>query len=435
MTQRPGFPSPEPADPAAMRATDTAGTGYLFRRHAGEVLGTLMRRFGDLDVAEEALQEALVEALVRWPREGEPANPAAWLTSVARSKAVDRLRRRQRRPDKESAAVRREMPPVDEIEELAVALDAPHAVADDQLALILLCCHPALNNDAQVALTLRSVAGLSTDEIARGFMVDVTTMAQRIVRAKHKIRLAGIPFGVPDSDRLDERIDAVMQVVYLVFNEGYASSRDDAFIRHDLCGEAIRLGRTLNTLVPSHAEAIGLLALMLLTDARAPGRLGARGELVTLEHQDRSRWRRSQIEEGVGLLQRAMAMKQTGRYQIEAAIAALHSAAPTAEATDWQQIDALYRSLWRIVPTAVVALNGAVARAMASGAAAGLAMIDELVHSGELEDWYLFHSTRAELLRRAGQLDEARAEFARSVDLAPSETERQFLAQRLSTLG
>jgi RNA polymerase sigma-70 factor, ECF subfamily len=406
---------------------------YLFRRHAGEVLGTLMRRFGDLDVAEEALQEALVEALVRWPREGEPRNAAAWLTSVARSKAIDRLRRRQRRPDKESAAVSRDTLPADEIEELAESLDAAD-VADDQLALILLCCHPALNNDAQVALTLRSVAGLSTDEIARAFVVDVATMAQRLVRAKNKIRAAGIPFGVPRRERLDERIDAVMQVIYLVFNEGYASSRDDAFIRHDLCGEAIRLGRTLNSLVPDHAEVIGLLALMLLTDARAPGRLDERGELVTLELQDRTQWRRGQIQEGVGLLQRAMAIKRTGRYQIEAAIAALHSAAPSAEATDWPQIDSLYQSLLRHVPTAVVALNGAVARAMSRDPEAGLAMIDEMIDLHEMDRWYLLHSTRAELLRRAGRVEDARVEFGRAVDLAPSETERNFLADRLAAL-
>ena len=392
-----------------------------------------MRRFGDLDLAEEALQEALVEALVRWPREGEPRNTAAWLTSVARSKAIDRLRRRQRRPDKESAAVGRESVPADEIEELAESLDSA-GVADDQLALILLCCHPALNNDAQVALTLRSVAGLSTDEIARAFVVDVATMAQRIVRAKNKIRTAGIPFGVPRRERLDERLDAVMQVIYLVFNEGYASSRDDAFIRHDLCGEAIRLGRTLNALVPDHAEVAGLLALMLLADARAPGRLDERGELVTLELQDRTQWRRGQIEEGVGLLQRAMATKRTGRYQIEAAIAALHSAAPSADATDWAQIDALYQSLLRHVPTPVVALNGAVARAMAHDPEAGLAMIDEMIDLDEMDRWYLLHSTRAELLRRAGRVDDARVEFTRAVDLAPSETERNFLSNRLAAL-
>ena len=392
-----------------------------------------MRRFGDLDLAEEALQEALVEALVRWPREGEPRNTAAWLTSVARSKAIDRLRRRQRRPDKESAAVGRDTVPADEIEELAESLDSA-GVADDQLALILLCCHPALNNDAQVALTLRSVAGLSTDEIARAFVVDVATMAQRIVRAKNKIRTAGIPFGVPRRERLDERLDAVMQVIYLVFNEGYASSRDDAFIRHDLCGEAIRLGRTLNALVPDHAEVTGLLALMLLADARAPGRLDERGELVTLELQDRTQWRRGQIEEGVGLLQRAMATKRTGRYQIEAAIAALHSAAPSADATDWAQIDALYQSLLRHVPTPVVALNAAVARAMAHDPEAGLAMIDEMIDLDEMDRWYLLHSTRAELLRRAGRVDDARVEFTRAVDLAPSETERNFLSNRLAAL-
>ena len=320
---------------------------YLFRRHAGEVLGTLVRRFGDLDLAEEALQDALVEALARWPREGEPTNPAAWLVTVSRSKAIDRLRRAQMRPDREIIAFRRTPEPSDEVDDLTSMLADAH-VADDQLALILLCCHPALNTEAQVALTLRSVAGLTTAEIARGFMVDLPTMSQRLVRAKHKIRHAGIPFGVPDTEHLTERIGAVMHVVYLVFNEGYASSHHDAFIRDDLCGEAIRLARTLNALIPDTPELMGLLALLLLTDARAPGRVDVDGELVTLEHQDRSLWRRTQIDEGVGLIDRAMVMRQPGRYQIEAAIAALHSSAPTAEVTDWAQIDALYGSLLQV---------------------------------------------------------------------------------------
>ena len=388
-----------------------------------------MRRFGDLDIAEDALQEALLEALVRWPREGEPRNPAAWLTSVARSKAIDRLRRRQRQPDKEVAAARREPMLIEDIDELAFELDGGR-VADDQLALILLCCHPALNNDAQVALTLRTVAGLSTEEIARSFLIDLSTMAQRLVRAKNKIRTAGIPFGVPHRDQLDERIDAVMQVIYLVFNAGYASTRDDAFINHDLCGEAIRLGRMLSTLVPSHAEATGLCALMLLADARAPGRLDDRGELVTLDRQDRSLWRRGQIEEGIALLHRALPMKRTGRYQIEAAIAALHSGAESAEATDWIQIDALYQSLLLFVPTPVVALNGAVARAMACSPDRGLQMIDQTIDTAELDRWYLLHSTRAELLRRAGREAEAQQAFEIAIALAPSETERRFLTTR-----
>jgi RNA polymerase sigma-70 factor (ECF subfamily) len=414
-----------------------ADTGYLFRRHAGEVLGTLVRRFGDLDIAEDALQEAVVEALVRWPREGEPNNPAAWLTSVARSKAIDRVRRSQRRPDKEAAAVRRDVEAPDDIEALADSLsDRP--VADDQLALILLCCHPALNTDAQVALTLRSVAGLSTAEIARAYMVDLPTMAQRVVRAKTKIRTAGIPFGVPDPAALGERIEAVMQVIYLVFNEGYASSSDDGFIRHDLCGEAIRLGRLLTALVPSCAEATGLLAMMLLHDARAPGRLGAAGEILTLEEQDRSLWRWSQIHEGVALVDRLLAARRagapSGRYQIEAIIAALHSAAPSASVTDWAQIDAQYAELLGFVPTPVVALNAAVARAMWRGPEAGLAMIDDIQGSTDLEGWYLLHSTRAELLRRAARFDDSRAEFAAALALAPSDTERRFLAARLATL-
>lgn len=413
---------------------DDRGAEYLFRRYAGEVLGTLVRRFGDLDIAEDALQEALVEALIRWPREGEPDNPAAWLVSVARTKAIDRLRRSKRRPEKEMAAVRRDPLPFDEIDELTESSGGSR-IADDQFALVLLCCHPSLNHDAQVALTLRTVAGLTTDEIARGFMVEVSTMYQRLVRAKHKIRRAGIPFGIPERDRLTERLDAVMQVIYLIFNEGYASARDDAYIRHDLCGEAIRLGRLFDALVPDDPEVMGLLAMMLLHDARAPGRLDANGVIVTLERQDRSLWRRAQIDEGIALIDRALPHRRRGRYQIEAAIAALHSGAPTADATDWCQIDALYQSLARYVPTPIVALNGSVARAMALGPQAGLAMLDELVASGELDGFYLLHATRGELLDRAGRRDEARDAFAIAARLAPSDTERRFLEQRLVAFG
>ena len=391
-----------------------------------------MRRFGDLDLAEDALHEALIEALVRWPREGEPDNPAAWLVSVGRSKAIDHLRRAHRRPDKEAAAVRGGPVPTDDVDELAILDD--HLVADDQLALILLCCHPALNHDAQVALTLRTVAGLTTDEIARGFMIDVAAMYQRLVRAKHKIRLAGIPFGVPERERLSERLDAVMQVIYLVFSEGYASARNDEFIRHELCGEAIRLGRTLSVLVPDEPEVLGLLALMLLHDARAPGRLGPDGVIVTLEHQDRLSWRHGQIAEGVVLIDRALVLRRRGRYQIEAAIAALHSGAPSAEVTDWAQIDALYETLRRYVPTPVVALNAAVARGMARGADAGLEMIEELVAAGELNRFHLLHATRGELLARAGRITEAIAEITTAATLAPSEAERRFLERRLGQL-
>ncbi len=417
-----------------MSGETAGGADYLFRRHAGEVIGTLMRRFGDLDIAEDALQEALIEALVRWPREGEPRNPAAWLVSVAGSKAIDRLRRTQRRPDKEAAAVRREPVPADDIEQLAAALDDDR-IADDQLSLILLCCHPALSHEAQVALTLRTVAGLTTDEIARGFMVDLATMAQRLVRAKSKIRRAGIPFGLPDRSKLTDRIDAVMHVIYLVFNEGYASAHTDAFIRHELCGEAIRLGRTLNALVPDRSEALGLLAMMLLHDARSPGRLDDSGELITLEHQDRSRWRRDQISEGMAIVDRALAFGRPGRYLIEAAIAGLHSGAPSADATDWAQIDVLYGSLHRFLPTPVVALNQAVARAMAHGPESGLAIVEGLVADGQLERWYLLYSTRAELLHRAGRDREAAVDFRRASGMAPSETEQRYLRARADELG
>jgi len=403
-----------------------AGVEFLFRQHAGEVLGTLMRRFGDLDLAEEALQDALVEALTRWPREGEPANRVAWLVTVSRAKAIDRLRRGGRRPELELSAggsVPGGFDPWD------TAVD-PVTSVDDQLALILLCCHPALAVEAQIALTLRAVAGLSTATIARGFMVPASTMAQRLVRAKARIRDAGIPFGLPDRAALGRRLDVVMHVLYLVFNSGYAGTDAGGYLRPELCGEAIRLARSLSVLAPHEPEVLGLLALMLLHDGRAPGRIGPDGELRTLEQQDRSSWRHEQIVEGTGLVDRAMELHGPGRYQIEAAIAALHSSAPTAAATDWRQIDALYTALRRRVPTSVVALNAAVARGMASGPEAGLALIEECGLAESLRDWHLFHAATADLLDRAGRREPALGAVRRAIELAPTDAERRHLERR-----
>ncbi|RIJ71230.1 hypothetical protein D1871_14490 [Nakamurella silvestris] len=405
-----------------------SGVEYLFRKHAGEVLGTLTRRFGDLDLAEEALQDAVVEALVRWPREGEPANPAAWLVTVGRSKGVDRLRRAARRPDLEATA-RRGRPMAADLDEWGTDLDTGR-IADDQLSLILLCCHPALSVEAQIAVTLRAVAGLSTEMIAACFVVGTRTMAQRIVRAKARIRDAGIPFGVADNTVLGERLDVVMHVLYLVFSAGHTLSEGDDTLRPELCGEAIRLARTLTRLVPQEPEPLGLLALMLLHDGRSPGRVGPDGGIVLLEHQDRGSWRREQISEGAGLVDRAMQLRRPGRYQVEAAIAALHSCAPTAAATDWVQIDALYAVLLRWVPTPVVTVNAAVARAMVAGPAAGLVMVEELRTSGAVRDWYLLHATVADLLRRSGRHAEALAAVRRAIELAPSRAERMFLIGR-----
>ncbi len=408
----------------------------LYRAHAGQVLGPLIRMLRDFDAAEDALQEAIVVALERWPRDGEPDNPVAWLLTVARRRALDRTRREARRGPKEEAAIRREVPvhqappdPADVVE----ALDMD-AIADDQLRLIFTCCHPALSPEAQVALTLRTSGGLTTAEIARAFLVPEATMAQRLVRAKRKILAAGIPFAVPAAAQRAERLDAVLHVLYLVFNEGYRASAGDQLIRHDLCAEAIRLARVLGDLVPGEPEVDGLVALMLLHDARRAARLDAAGELVLLADQDRGLWDRGQIALGSERLERALSQRRIGPYQLEAAIAACHTNAPSAEETDWVDIAGLYGLLSRIAPSPVVSLNRAVAIAMADGPAVGLALVDELAAAGALEDQHVLHSTRADLLRRLDRPAEARAAYERALALSPTGPEARFLQRRLEDL-
>ena len=401
----------------------------VYAAESRRVLATLIRLLGDFDLAEDALHEAFAAAVEQWPRDGAPANPRAWLVSAGRFKAIDRLRRRARF-DASLAEL---------AERLDLAAPDPGApddasVEDDRLRLIFTCCHPALPADAQVALTLREVCGLTTEAIARAFLTGPATVAQRIVRAKAKIRDARLPYQVPEPAELPDRLDSVLRVVYLVFNEGYWASSGPALTRPDLSGEAIRLGRLLVERLPE-PEALGLLALMLLHEARRTARTSAGGELVLLEDQDRARWNRPQIAEGAALVERALGSRRFGPYALQAAIAAVHAEAPSAAATDWAQIVGLYDVLARIEPSPVVALNRAAAVAMRDGPAAGLALIDAILARGELADYPLAHSARAELCRRLGRPEAARVAYARALGLARQEPERQFLARRLRELG
>ncbi len=410
----------------------------ILRDSLGPALGSLVRMLRDFDLAEESLQEAAVLAMQRWPVDGNPDRPAAWLVTAARRKALDRLRREAKRPVKQQSAWRRDTAlgsgaPVDPAEIVDDVVDAQLVVDDDQLTLLLMCCHPSLNVEAQIALTLRSLAGLSTSEIARAFLVDEATMGQRLVRAKRKIRAAGIPFSRPSADDLADRVEIVCHVIYLVFNEGYASS-GESLVRVDLCAEAIRLARLVHRLVPGDPEVAGLLAMMLLHDARRPARLSSRGELVLLEDQDRSLWDRERIGEGEALVQAAMRRRAPGPYQIQAAIAALHSTADDSASTDWSQIASLYGVLRRVVPSPVVELNRAVAVAMADGAGAGLSLIEGLIGRGELLDSHLFHAAHADLLRRMGHDVAAIAAYDRALAFARSEPERRFLEGRRRSL-
>ena len=404
----------------------------LFREESGRAVATLIRLTGDFDLAEEAVQDAFLVALERWPRDGLPANPGAWITTTARNRAIDRLRRARRLAEKQ-ATIRRQA----EIEaDLAAvepeAEDEMSPIADDRLRLIFTCCHPALPVEAQVALTLRTLGGLTTPEIARAFLVPEPTLAQRLVRAKKKIRDAGIPYRVPPDHLLPERLEAVFRVLYLVFNEGYVASSGDALIRRELCAEAIRLGRVLVELMPDEPEALGILALMLLHDARREARVGARGELVLLEDQDRARWDRARIDEGSGLVERALRMRRPGPYQIQAAIAAVHDEAGSSADTDWVQIALLYDRLVELDPSPVVELNRAVAVAMVDGPARGLALIAGIEAGGELAEYHLLHAARADLLRRLDRPTEASAAYRRALDLVGNEAERAFLAGRLA---
>ena len=399
-----------------MRIEEIVGTEH------GRILATLIRLLGDFDVAEEALQEAYAAALEQWAEDGEPANPAAWLVSTARYKAIDRLRRRSRLTQMQEEIARHI--------ELTAEEDTP--VAEDRLRLIFTCCHPALAPEAQVALTLRTLGGLSTEEIARAFLVPTPTMAQRLVRAKAKIRIAHIPYQLPARDALAERLEAVMLVVYLVFNEGYAASFGPHLVRHELCELAIRLGRMLVELLPAEAEPKGLLALMLLHDSRRATRLDGSGDIVLLEDQDRSRWDRAQIDEGAALVEAALRAggRGSGQYALQAAIAALHAQAPNAGVTDWRQITALYKLLARIHPSPVVELNRAVALAMSGEMELGLRLVDELERGAELDGYHLLHVARAELLRRLGRHAEALHSYQHALDLVSNEAERRHLEKR-----
>jgi RNA polymerase sigma-70 factor (ECF subfamily) len=401
----------------------------IYREESGRILATLIRLLGDFDLAEEALQEAFSAALVQWPREGTPSNPRAWLVSTGRNKAVDSLRRRALLEEKRDELGRW----------IALAqqvADAPEdsMLKDDRLRLIFTCCHPALAREVQVPLTLRTLCGFSTEEIARAFLVPVPTMAQRLVRAKQKIRDAGIPYRIPDDDELPERLETVLLVVYLVFNEGYNATAGDEIIRRELCGEAIRLGRLLHRLMPREAEAEALLALMLLHDSRRDARVTATGEMVLLEEQDRGKWDADQIAEGLRLVEDALIHGAKGPYALQAAIAALHARATRASETDWYQIAALYELLLQVQPTPVIELNRAVAVAMSQGPAEGLQLLDALEERRALSGYYLLPSARADLLRRMERWEEAEGAYQRALSLVGNGAERRFLERRVSEM-
>jgi RNA polymerase sigma-70 factor (ECF subfamily) len=399
--------------------------GAVYRAESRRVFATLVRLLGDFDAAEEALQESFHAALEQWPRDGIPDNPRAWLVSAGRFKAIDAIRRRERLDALD-----------DDAAEKIPAPDAPESegIEDDRLRLMFTCCHPALHPDAQIALTLREVCGLATEEIARAFLVAPPTLAQRIVRAKNKIRDAKIPYQVPAPEELPQRLNSVLRVIYLVFNEGYAASSGVSLTRHDLCAEAIRLARLLVALLPE-PEAMGLLALMLLHESRREARTSDSGDLVLLEDQDRRRWNRALIDEGVALTERALSTRHAGPYALQAAISAVHAEAASAAATDWAQIVALYDLLLRLEPSPVIELNRAVAVAMHLGPVAGLALVDALLERGELADYRLAHAARADFCRRLGRNDEAGAAYARALALTRQEPERRFLERRLAALG
>lgn len=400
----------------------------VYRSESRQVLATLIRLLGDFDAAEEALHEAFAAAVEQWPREGVPANPRAWLVSTGRFKAIDGMRRRARFDASLTELARHLELSTSDPEEWS-----DETVEDDRLRLIFTCCHPALSPEAQIAMTLREVCGLTTDEIARAFLTKPSTIAQRIVRAKGKIRDARIPYEVPAAIDLPDRLDAVLRVVYLVFNEGYSASSGESLTRHDLSAEAIRLGRLLIGLLPD-PEALGLLGLMLLQDARRAARASSTGDLILLEQQDRSLWNRAQIAEGTALVERALGSREVGPYVIQAAIAAVHGETSDAASTDWSQIVGLYDVLMQAEPSAIVELNRAVAVAMRDGPQAGLALVDAILSRGDLTNYHLAYSARADLCRRLGQIADARASYERALSLTQQEPERRFLERRLGEL-
>ncbi len=435
------------APPAPAPDAETSSVvDRVFREESGRATATLIRVLGDFDLAEDAVADAFVIALERWPRDGVPANPGAWITTTARNRAIDRIRRRRIAAEKTERLARDQLAglereAVDPAAEAIARADGDDAmgIPDDRLRLIFTCCHPAIPPEARIALTLRTLGGLTTPEIARAFLVPEATLAQRLVRAKRKIRDAAIPYRVPPDELLPERLDGVLRVLYLVFNEGYAASSGDSLIRRELCGEAIRLARVLAGLMPDEPEVLGLLALMLLHDARREARVAPDGSMVLLDDQDRRLWDRVRIEEGTALVGRALRMRRPGPYQLQAAIAALHDEAASADATDWGQIALLYDELDARSPSPVVALNGAVARALADhrsrgddGLREGLIRLDGLAEP--LADYPYLHAARADLLRRLGLLDEARLAYERALALTANETERAFLGARLAAL-
>jgi RNA polymerase sigma-70 factor (ECF subfamily) len=399
----------------------------LYRAESGRILATLIRLLGDFDLAEDAMHDAFNAALRRWPEEGMPVNPRAWLISAGRFKAIDAMRRRRRFDAAEQHIA-------DVLHDGEPSAFDQDELPDDRLRLIFTCCHPALAPDARAALTLREICGLTTEEIARAFLTSAPTIAQRIVRAKAKIRDERIPYQVPSAVQLPERIGAVLAVIYLLFNEGYSASSGPSLTRAELSTEAIRLGRLMLELLPE-PEVVGLVALMLLHESRRSARVSDDGEFVLLEDQDRATWNHDQIREGIALVERALATRRFGPYTLQAAIAAVHAEARTAEETDWRQICALYAALLAMQPSPVIELNRAVAVAMHQGPSAGLSLIDELIAGGELRDYYLVHAARADLYRRLGQQDKARAAYAQAQALAKSEPEQRYLEKRLRELG